>query len=109
MLSGSHNPDRKHFFENYVSQIILTGTDRLPERGLRGRGRIGGVRDVLGQDALPPTGCNRQAQVGSPADSNSNFDLKCWPVSLTFTTTKNYLPLCCRVCLNDKFAISQPP
>ena len=31
MLSGSHNPDRKHFFENYVSQIILTGTDYLKE------------------------------------------------------------------------------
>ena len=75
MLSGSHNPDRKHFHENYVSQIILS-TDRAPERGWQGRGRIGGVQDVLGQDASPPTGCNRPALVGSPADSQSNFDLK---------------------------------
>ena len=31
MLSESHNPDRKHFFQNYVSQIIVTGTDYLKE------------------------------------------------------------------------------
>ena len=31
MLSGSHNPDRKHFRENYVSQIILTGAHYLKE------------------------------------------------------------------------------
>ena len=100
MLSGSHNPDRKHFRENYVSQIILS-TDRAPERGWRGRERIGGVQDVLGQDVSPPTGCNRQALVGSPADSDSyNLNLKCWPGSLSITTSKNYhLSLRCRVCL----------
>ena len=94
MLSGSHNPDRKHFHENYVSQIILTGAHYLKE--------VDEVADVLAASKMfwdkmlhPPL---------VAIDRHWSDLLQTVKVILT---SKNYhLSLRCRICLNGRLAIS---